>query len=111
MEIQLGPEKEDKKRSEDRKDNPGRMKRSPWFWPRKQMRNQPADERADDAQSDRPKQRQMDVHDRLRDVAGNEADNYVPDEMKHGFSVLSLAAVKVFTLSGGRDFYRGRVLG
>jgi hypothetical protein len=90
MEIQLGPEKQDEECAEDRKDNAGRMKGSPFFWARKQVRDEAADERTDDPQSYRPKQRQMDVHDRLRDEPGDEADNYVPDEMKHVSSVLIL---------------------
>jgi hypothetical protein len=89
MEIQLGPEKQDEKRTEDRKDNAGRVKGSPFFGARKQMRDEAADERTDDPQSYRPEQRQVDVHNRLRDVPGDEADNYVPDEMKHSFSVSS----------------------
>jgi hypothetical protein len=71
MEIELGPAKQDEKRPNDGKDDACRMKRSPFFRPHKQVRNQSADERTDDPEPYGPKQRQMDVHDRLRDESGD----------------------------------------
>jgi len=71
MEIELGPAKQDKKRSNDGKDDACRMKRSPLFRTHKQVRDKPADERTYDPESNRPEQRQMDVQGRLRDESGD----------------------------------------
>jgi hypothetical protein len=87
MEVEFCPAKQDEERPEDGKDNAGWMKGRAFPWTREQMRDEAADQRTDNSQTYCPEQRQMDVHDGLRHVPGDEADDYVPDEMKHSFSV------------------------
>lgn len=89
MKVQLGPEKQDKERSKDGKDKARRMKRRAFLRTCKHVSEKPADNRADQPEPYRPKQRQWDVHDRLRHEPCDQPDNDVPDEMKHTSSVLT----------------------
>ena len=46
-----------------------------------------ADNRADDAQHDRPRDRQMRMQQRFRDTTRKETDDDIPNKMKHVFLV------------------------
>src|SRR5438093_7588970 len=61
------------------------MKSASSAWRIKQMRYSPADNRADNPKHHCPCDRQMRMHQRFRDTAGEEPDNDIPDKMKHDF--------------------------
>jgi hypothetical protein len=52
---------------------------------RKHVGDAAADDRSDDAERDRPEKRYVHVHDVFRDNPRNEANQKVPDQVKHAF--------------------------
>jgi len=55
----------------------------------KQVGHRTADYRADNTEHDRPCDRQMHMHERLGDTTYEEADEEIPNEVKHMFVVTS----------------------
>lgn len=65
------------------------MKFASRTWWIKQVGHCAADNRADDTEHHCPRDRQMRMHERLGDTTHEEADEEIPDEMKHIFVVTS----------------------
>jgi hypothetical protein len=55
----------------------------------KEVGHRTADYRADNTEHDRPCDRQMHMHERLGDTTYEEADEEIPNEVKHIFVVTS----------------------
>ena len=65
------------------------MKFAPCTGRIKQVGHGTADDRADNTEHDRPRDRQMHMHERLGDTTYEEADEEIPNEVKHIFLVTS----------------------
>ena len=65
------------------------MKLASGAWRIKQMSYSAADDRADNAENDCPRDRQMRMHQGLGHTTHQEADKDIPNEMKHDFVVTS----------------------
>jgi len=65
------------------------MKFAPCAGGIKQVSDRTADDRADNTQHDRPRDRQMHVHERFGDATREEADEEIPNKVKHVFVVTS----------------------
>ena len=65
------------------------MKFAPCTGRIKQVSHSTADDRADNTEYDRPRDRQMRVHERLGDTTYEEADEDIPNEVKRTFVVTS----------------------
>ena len=65
------------------------MKFAPCTGRIKQVSHGTANDRADNTEHDRPRDRQMHVHERLGDTTYEEADEEIPNEVKHIFLVTS----------------------
>ena len=61
------------------------MKFAPCTGRIKQVGHRTANDRADNTEHDRPRDRQMHVHERLGDATYEEADEDIPNEVKHIF--------------------------
>ncbi len=61
------------------------MKFAPCTGRIKQVSHSTADDRADNTEYDRPRDRQMRMHERLGDTTYEEADEDIPNEVKHVF--------------------------
>ena len=65
------------------------MKFAPCTGRIKQVSHSTADDRADNTEHDRPRDRQMRMHERLGDTTYEEADEDIPNEVKHILVVTS----------------------
>lgn len=66
------------------------MKFASCTWRIKQVRYSAANDRADNTEHDCPRDRQMRMHERLGHASHEEADEDIPNEMKHIFVVTSM---------------------
>jgi hypothetical protein len=83
VKLKLVPKKQHKQSPKYGNDNPCGMKLRASLRAGKDVRHQPANNRTDATEHDRPDKRQVHVHDHFRNDAGNQTNNYVPNEMKH----------------------------
>jgi hypothetical protein len=65
------------------------MKFAPCTGRIKQVGHRTADDRADNTEHDRPRNGQMRMHERFGDTTYEEADEEIPNEVKHIFVVTS----------------------
>ena len=80
--MQFVANEQNNNRTERRDDETGRVKASV-YRRREHVRYSPAQDGADDTEHDGPKDGHMDVHNRLCYDSGDQADQNVPDEVKH----------------------------
>ena len=85
--VELVPEIKDEDRSKYGNDYAAGVKSASGAWRIKQMGYGTADNRADNAQHDCPRDRQMCVQQRFCDATRQETDDDIPDKMKHVFLV------------------------
>ena len=87
MQVELVPKKKSQDRSKYGNDYAAGMKSVSGAWRIKQMGYGTADNRADNAQHDCPRDRQMCMQQRFCDATRQETDDDIPDKMKHVFLV------------------------
>ena len=68
-------------RANDGQDQAGGMKQSSVSRPRKQASDQAAKDRTDDPKQGRHQEIHVHMHDQTSNESGNEADNYIPDDV------------------------------